>query len=249
MRFGCDLMWRLSKNAKRNSPSCNFSKTATRAECCASANRSGIKGFPCSEETEFGKSCFGPILPNPFLDLVCVMVEPRSPEGGEGDEGGVQTQRKWGPKGGEPKISRFFFFPLSRPLVRFFCLSGCFLMEFWCFLKVGTLKCARWSSWVVAWRSGGSKPNHAETLFLGGENDFSATMLAAFACAALMGWPSCFVVDRLSGACSSMLRFQRFLVVFGCLLRCCFGLRFQMVAVGMLAALSAFWSFCWGLRC
>ena len=63
----------------------------------------------------------------------------------------------------------------------------------------------------------------AATLFLGGENDFYAAM----------GWPSCFAVDsqlyllRFQGVCSAMLRFHRFFVVFGCLLRCCFGLRFQ----------------------
>ena len=39
-----------------------------------------------------------------------------------------------------------------------------------------------------------------------------------------------------------MLRFQRFFVVCGCLLRCCFGLHFQMATVGMLAALSTLWS-------
>ena len=51
------------------------------------------------------------------------------------------------------------------------------------------------------------------------------------------------------GVCFAMLRFQGFFVVFGCLLRCCFGLRFQMAGVGMLAALSTLWSFCLGLRC
>ena len=35
----------------------------------------------------------------------------------------------------------------------------------------------------------------AATLFLDGENDFYAAMLAAFAFPALMGWPSCFAVD------------------------------------------------------
>ena len=35
----------------------------------------------------------------------------------------------------------------------------------------------------------------AATLFLSGENDFCAALLVAFAFAALMGWPSCFVVD------------------------------------------------------
>ena len=35
----------------------------------------------------------------------------------------------------------------------------------------------------------------AATLFLGGEPDFFAALPAAFAFAALMGWPSCFVVD------------------------------------------------------
>ena len=41
----------------------------------------------------------------------------------------------------------------------------------------------------------------AATLFLGGEDDFDAAMPAAFAfVAALMGWPSCFVVDRPAAA-------------------------------------------------
>ena len=34
-----------------------------------------------------------------------------------------------------------------------------------------------------------------ETELMGGESDFHAAMLAAFAFAALMGWPSCFAVD------------------------------------------------------
>ena len=94
----------------------------------------------------------------------------------------------------------------------------------------------------------------AATPFLGGENVFNAALPAAFAFAALLDRPSCFAVARLyslcfQGVCSAMLRFQRFFVVLGCLLRCCFGLRFKMATVGMLAALSTLWSFCLGLRC
>ena len=93
-----------------------------------------------------------------------------------------------------------------------------------------------------------------ETELVDGVSDFFAAMLAAIAFAALMGWPSRFAVDSqlyslcFQGVCFALLRFQGFFVVFVCLLRCCFGLRFQMAMVGMLAALSTLWSFCLGLR-
>ena len=55
-----------------------------------------------------------------------------------------------------------------------------------------------------------------ETELVDREPDFFAALPAAFAFAALMGWPSCFVVDSpavpaaLSGVCFAMLRFQWF---------------------------------------
>ena len=52
------------------------------------------------------------------------------------------------------------------------CLPRLPLPRFWA--------CPRSSQWFAA------------TLFLGGENGFNAAMPAAFAFAALMGWPSCF---------------------------------------------------------
>ena len=58
----------------------------------------------------------------------------------------------------------------------------------------------------------------AATLFLGGEDDFYAAMLAAFAfVAALMGWHSCFAVDSpavlaaLSGGLACCAAFSGFL--------------------------------------
>ena len=58
------------------------------------------------EETDFGQSVFGhPDLANPFLDLVCVMVEPR---------------RVW-PRGWGPKFRAFF--ALSRRKIRSFLPS------------------------------------------------------------------------------------------------------------------------------
>ena len=92
-----------------------------------------------------------------------------------------------------------------------------------------------------------------ETELVDGETGFFVGMPAALAFAASMGWPSCFAVDspavlslRFQEMCFALLRFQDFSVVFMCLLRCCFGLRFQMAAVGMLAAMSTLWSFVWG---
>ena len=84
----------------------------------------------------------------------------------------------------------------------------------------------------------------AATLFLGGENDLNAAMLAALAFVALWAGP------RASQwiALLYSLRFQAFFVVFVCLLRCCFGVRFQMALLGMLAALSTLRSFCLELR-
>ena len=58
------------------------------------------------------------------------VVGPRSCEGPKlwGPEG-------WGPERWEPKISRFFFFPLPPQFFVLFCLSGCLLVEFWWCLK------------------------------------------------------------------------------------------------------------------
>ena len=74
------------------------------------------------------------------------------------------------------------------------------------------------------WNTGSAGYVCLETELMGGESDLHAAMPAAFALAALIGWPSCFAVDSpavpaaLSGVCSAMQRFQRFFVVFGCLL-------------------------------
>ena len=76
-----------------------------------------------TEETDFGQSNFGhpdlarPILANlflanPILDLVCVMVGPRS----------VSGPRRVGSRKG-PKFRFFFCFSLSRLHFRSFCLS------------------------------------------------------------------------------------------------------------------------------
>ena len=61
-----DLMHRSSWNAKRNSPSCDRSEIATRAECCPRANNMGMSGSPCSPPSPppFGQKPFGaPTLP------------------------------------------------------------------------------------------------------------------------------------------------------------------------------------------
>ena len=55
--------------------------------------------------------------------------------------GGLGSRRVVGPKGGGPKISRFFFSRL--PLISFFLLSlGCLLVEFWWCFRKPAFKCA-----------------------------------------------------------------------------------------------------------
>ena len=71
------------------------------------------------------------------------------PKGG-GPKGG--GPKGGGPKGGVPKIS-LFFFPLPPQNSFFSSLSGCLLVEcWWCFVKTGSLKCARLGSLVVVCR-------------------------------------------------------------------------------------------------
>ena len=94
----------------------------------------GQSRFGHPDLTNFGQHRFWPIHSWPFhLDLgvcVCVMVGPK---------GWAQTQKKsgpegWGPKGGEPNISRFFVPSPALPFSLFLSLSGCLLVEFWgCF--------------------------------------------------------------------------------------------------------------------
>ena len=92
-----------------------------------------------------------PILANPFWDLVCVMVGPwrvgprrwmPNPRKKDPEEWGPKGEAEgWalrvGPKGGGPKISRFF--SVSRSHFRSFCLSlGVFSWNFggvWVFWK------------------------------------------------------------------------------------------------------------------
>ena len=51
----------------------------------------------------------------------------------------------WGPKGGRPKILRFFFFSLPPEIHSFFSLSGGLLVEFW---RRDAQKCAFGVLWL-----------------------------------------------------------------------------------------------------
>ena len=82
-----------------------------------------------------------PFLANPFLDLVCVMAPRVGPKPRERvGFGRVGPRRVGAPKGGGPKMSRFF--PPLLHLSLFLSLSGCLLVEFWWCLKRRALTCA-----------------------------------------------------------------------------------------------------------
>ena len=95
---------------------------------------------------------------------------------------GPKPRKIGGPKGGGPKISRFFFFPLPPQNSFFSSLSGGLLVEFWwCFEAPGALQCARleFSGGRVQPRRPQSRrgftPEHDQTKTLNRETSTHAT--------------------------------------------------------------------------